>query len=377
MAAAAARVLGSSLRSGLIVAPTDGEVPDRFELVVGEHPHPGDGSLAAGRRALHVAAALSSDDQLLVLLSGGASALLAAPAAGLTLEDKRRTAARLLTAGASIHDLNTVRKQLSAIKGGRLAMATAATTRTLVLSDVVGDDLGVIGSGPTVPDRATPADALAVLDRFGGRQDFPPAVIAYLSRPADLEQPAAERRLRQRGDVVTVIGGRHGAMRGAAAAAAGLGYQTAIIDEAVVGEARAAAPALIEDALGRTRERSRPCCVVASGETTVTVRGPGKGGRNQELALAAVPLVATGAHEAAATLLLASVGTDGIDGPTDAAGAMADPTTLARARAAGLAPPAAFLAANDAYHFFAPLGDLVITGPTGTNVGDLQVVLVP
>lgn len=374
MASSAADVLGPALRSGLVVAPVAGDVRQGFQIIVAEHPHPGDGSARAGREALAIARRLSESDLLLVLLSGGASALLAAPAEGLTLDDKRAATAALLKAGATIHQLNTVRKQLSAIKGGRLALATPAVTRTLVLSDVVGDDPSVIGSGPTVLDSATPADALAVLDRFGGRRQYPAAVVAHLEAALTAAPDLVSRqRVERRGDSVTIVGGRRDAMRGAAAEARSRGYSTHVLDAPVIGEARTAAAPLIE-AAGRARQAlPPPCCLIASGETTVTVTGNGKGGRNQELALASVPLIAGTAD----SLLFASVGTDGIDGPTEAAGAIVDETTRDRAAAAGLDPAEAFLEHNDAYRFFEPLGDLVITGPTGTNVGDLQVVLVP
>jgi len=369
MASAASAILGPLLRSGLVVAPGQGLVPAPLELVVAEHPHPGEGSIRAGREALSLARQTATDERLLVLLSGGASALLAAPAAGLTLEDKRQTSAQLLRAGASIHELNTVRKQLSAIKGGRLALASPSVVHTLALSDVVGDDLSVIGSGPTVADRSTRADAVAVLKRFGGAAEYPAPVLAFLGQAEDETAAEAARAYAVgRGDTARILGGRREAMQGAAGQARAFGYRAAVLEEPVVGEARAAGKAVIETALAVGRG-ARPCCVISSGETTVTVNGSGRGGRNQELALAAVDGLA-----AEPGVALASIGTDGIDGPTDAAGALADSSTASRAAAAGLAPEA-FLRENDAYHFFAALGDLVITGPTGTNVGDLQVVL--
>lgn len=369
MAAAAASILEQHLRAGLVVAPTAGPLPTPLRLVVAEHPHPGEGSLRAGQEALALARESAGDERLLVLLSGGASALLVAPAAGLAFEDKRNTTARLLRAGASIHELNTVRKQLSAIKGGRLALASAAVVHTLALSDVVGDDLSVIGSGPTVPDRSTKADALVVLERFGGLADYPPPVVAFLSHPENDTAEVARRRAESRGDTARVIGGRREAMQGAAEKARALGYAVVVIDEPRVGEARIAGPEVVEMAV-RSARGKEPCCVVSSGETTVNVRGNGRGGRNQELALAAVSCLAGDRPVA-----LASIGTDGIDGPTDAAGAIADSSSAPRAIAAGLALPDTFLQDNDAYRFFEALGDLVITGPTGTNVGDLQVVL--
>ena len=373
MALAAASVLGPRLESGLVVAPTLTAVPYPLRLVQAEHPQPGQGSRAAGTQALALSHSTADDEQLLVLLSGGASSLLAVPAQGLTLDDKRLTTAVLLRAGADIHALNTVRKHLSAIKGGRLAVASRASCLTLVVSDVVGDDLSVIASGPTVPDASTYANAMAVIERFGGPGVFPAPVVAHLrggTRMACDETPKPGDPLLARSRAL-VIGGRADAMKGAAAEAGARGYHVVVLGEAVVGEARLTARAHVEALEHRVTGVPRPCCVISSGETTVTVAGQGQGGRNQEFALAVVELLA-GRGPA---VVCASVGTDGVDGPTDAAGAVVDPTSLARARAAGLGEPSAFLMDNNSYQFFAAIGDLVQTGPTGTNVGDLQVFL--
>jgi glycerate-2-kinase len=370
MAAAAHDALADRLHAGVIVSPDAVGIPAPWRTIVAEHPRPGDGSIAAGHAALALAAATQPVDLLLVLLSGGASSLMAAPAPGLTLDDKRRATTLLLRGGADIHALNTVRKHISAVKGGRLAAAAAARCLTLVISDVVGDDPSVIASGPTVPDASTFEDALRVLDDCGGRAAFPPPLVAHLERGVrgqveETPKPGDPRLSRAE---VRVIGSRPMAMAGAANEARRRGYHTVIIDEPVVGEARDAAPQLFRCALALAA--AGPCCIVAGGETTVTVAGTGVGGRNQECALALVELMAGLGRPAA----FASAGTDGIDGPTDAAGAIATSTTWARGRDAGL-EPAAFLAANNSYEFFAALGDLVKTGPTGTNVGDLQVFL--
>ena len=325
----------------------------------------------AGGRALAIAEA-AADEELLVLLSGGASALMAAPAEGLTLDDKRQTTDTLLRAGADIHALNTVRKHLSRIKGGRLAACAPGRCRTLAISDVVGDDLSFIASGPTVPDPTTFEDALGVLRRFGDVDAYPPPVVAHLTRGVSGKLPETPKpgdpRLARA--VSVVIGGRRDAMIGAASLARTLGYHVVVRDAPVVGEARTAAHSHVRDVEAAARAAERPLCVVSSGETTVRVLGSGRGGRNQEFALAAAALVSS-----SGSVVAASVGTDGIDGPTDAAGAVVDSTTLARARASGL-DPSDFLRDNNAYAFFAGLGDLIRTGPTGTNVGDLQVFLV-
>jgi glycerate 2-kinase len=372
MAKAASSVLENRLRSGLIVAPA-ADAFGTFESIAGGHPVPDEGSERAGRRALQIAESLEPGETLLVLLSGGGSALMAVPAEGISLEDKRRTTERLLRAGADIHALNTVRKHLSAIKGGWLASRASGAVRTYAISDVVGDDVSVIASGPTVPDESTFADARRLLDAHGGAASYPEAVIAHLDRGVRHEVPETPKPVYPRlvRSDVHVIGSRGAAMFGAAAKATALGYHVIRIEEAVVGEARDAAVAHVRALMASARDRARPLCIVSSGETTVRVTGRGKGGRNQEFALAAAALLAETETPAA----LASVGTDGIDGPTDAAGAVADSTTLARAGERGLTPDP-FLADNNAYAFFEALGDLIHTGPTGTNVGDLQIVLI-
>jgi hydroxypyruvate reductase len=298
---------------------------------------------------------------------------MAVPADDVTLADKRVTTDRLLRAGADIHALNTVRKHLSAIKGGRLAASARGECHALVISDVVGDDLSVIASGPTVADASTFSDALDVLHQYGGLDAFPRAVVDRLRRGAarrigDTPKPG-DARLNHA--TTALIGSRREAMAGASNEAAARGYTVVRLDTAVVGEARTAAVDFVRSALAKAATITRPACIVSSGETTVRVVGRGKGGRNQEFALASAASLA----ESETAIALASVGTDGIDGPTDAAGAVADDTTIERAAAAGLAP-GRFLSDNNAYAFFDALGDLIHTGPTGTNVGDLQVILI-
>jgi glycerate 2-kinase len=397
MTAAAVDRFGSAIRAGLVIAPTRAEVPEGLQCVVGGHPMPNAESERAGREARALAESLSADDVLVVLLSGGASALMVMPAEGVTLDDKRATTDRLLRAGADIHALNTVRKHLSAIKGGWLAARARASTITLAISDVVGDELSVIASGPTVADATTFQEALDVLRRFGGEDHFPPAVLARFRRGiegaiAETPKPGDARLARA---MSRVIGSRRDAMIGAAAEAEARGYHVVQVDDPVVGEARTAAATHLRACFARAATVDRPACIVSSGETTVHVTGRGKGGRNQEFALAAVVgpglrtvpvrgtglptdvVTGTGPETTAAPpspIALASIGTDGIDGPTDAAGAIADSTTLERARAAGLDPDL-FLSDNNAFAFFDALGDLIHTGATGTNVGDLQVIL--
>lgn len=372
MASTAVRVLGPRLRGGVVVAPSPSADLGPLEFIAGGHPIPSSGSERGGRRALEVAQAADPGGVLLVLISGGASALMAVPAEGLRLEDKQRTTDTLLRAGADIHALNTVRKHLSGVKGGRLAAAASAPVRALAISDVVGDDPSVIASGPTVADRSTFEDAHAILSRFGGLEAFPPAVVTRLERGrtgaiADTPKPGDPRLARTE---TRVIGSRAEAMEGAAGEARRLGYHVHVINQPVVGFAREAAASHLRTVGGIAATAPRPLCVVSSGETTVRVVGSGRGGRNQEFALAAAE--ALGAIGGAA---VASVGTDGIDGPTDAAGAIVDSETMLRAERQGLAA-SRFLTDNNSYAFFEALGDLVRTGPTGTNVGDLQIVLI-
>ena len=362
------------LRAIVAVGPSRPEsLPDQTEWFTGGHPLPTSESVRAAETALAVAQRASAGDLVLVLLSGGGSALMAMPAHGITLEEKQRTARLVMDHGGDIHELNTVRKHLSAIKGGQLAVASPATMLTLAISDVVGDDLSVIASGPTVPDASTFAAALEVLDARGDRAIYPAAVVARLERGSKGELPETPKpgdsRLARA--VARVIGRQRGAVDGARAAAESLGYTVHVIPDPVTGEARTTAVDYVRRVARLIGSPARPVCVISSGETTVTVRGRGKGGRNQEFALAMAGQLAS-----LGSAVAASVGTDGIDGPTDAAGAIVDTTTFTRAQAAGITDSQQYLDNNDTYAFFDRLGDLVRTGPTDTNVGDLQIVLV-
>jgi len=371
MAVQAARECRQRLRGGIVAAPSSVSVEPPLEAIAAGHPVPTAASELAGRGALQIAARAGVDERLLVLLSGGASALLAAPAEGITLEEKQRTTEVLLRAGTSIHELNAVRKHLSALKGGQLAAASSAPAYTLAISDVVDDDLSVIGSGPTISDRSTFADALAILERHGGLQAFPDSVVSRMSRGAagSIAETPKPGDVRLALGQARVIGGRHDAMNGAAGEAERLGYRTLVAEAPVTGEARHTAVAWTQN-VERVLGADGPACIVSSGETTVHVTGSGRGGRNQEFTLA----LSSALTSIGRPVVCASVGTDGIDGPTDAAGAMADSTTVERAQRLGLHPIAS-LENNDAYSFFAAIGDLVKTGPTGTNVGDIQIVL--
>lgn len=374
MARAIERSTAAGVEAGLAIGVGPAPwLPPVVQWMEGSHPLPDERSVEAGRRALDLAARVPRDGRLLVLLSGGASSLMAVPASGIALEEKRETTRRLLLGGADIHGLNAVRKHMSAIKGGRLAAACAAPVLTMAVSDVIGDDLGVIGSGPAVPDLSTFSDALRQLDAFGGRGVYPPGVVALLEAGLRGEAPETAKPgdPSLAGVSAVVIGSRHTAAAGAAAMAESLGYRTLILSDPVLGEARAAGPRFVGEAVREAAGGPAPTCVIGTGETTVRVTGAGLGGRNQELVLSAAGALAGLTRPAA----LLSGGTDGIDGPTLAAGAICDVETVARARRAGLGAPADALGENDAFHFFEALGDLVVTGPTGTNVGDLVIFL--
>lgn len=364
----------ASLRPGMILAigtHRDGVLPPHVEWRQAAHPVPDARSVAAATRALEVAARVEPHETLALLLSGGASSLMALPVAGLTLSDKQDCIRTMMLAGADIHALNTVRKHLSGVKGGRLAAACRGTTLTLAVSDVVGDDLSVIGSGPGVPDKTTWADAASALEQFGGTR-HPRGVSQIIARGVRGEIPDTPKSSDAglaRAHAHVIASQRH-ALDAAARAATSLGYAVVTLPDAVIGEARAASPAWLDRVEDELRREARPVCVLSAGETTVRVTGSGRGGRNQEFTLALVARVAA----ARRAITIASVGTDGIDGPTDAAGALADTTSFNRATALNL-DPQAFLDDNNAYDFFAMLGDLIHLGRTDTNVGDIQVLL--
>ena len=372
----AAILAGASRRPALAMAvsPDAGAAfPGGVEHFPGGHPVPTAASLAAGARAIDIAGATAADELLIVLLSGGASALLESPAEGVSLADLQAATAHLLRAGADIAALNAVRKHLSRVKGGRLASACRGRTLALVVSDVVGDDLAVVASGPTVADPTTYADAIAVLDRFGGVGSYPRTVVETLeegrrgSRPETPKPGSAGLRR----TTTMIVGAAGDAIEGAQREAEARGYVVEVEPLPLTGEARVAAERVLARIRARAAGPERKICLLSGGETTVTVTGTGKGGRNQELALAlAGPLAGI-----PVATVVASIGTDGIDGPTDAAGAIVDTSTISRTRAAGIGDPGVYLRDNDAYAFFRALGDLVTTGPTGTNVGDIQVVV--
>jgi len=372
MAAAFLKVARLRVASALAIGTHGHELlPPEVEWIESSHPFPDVRSQAAGERALRAAERAHSGDAMVLLISGGASALMAAPLDGVSLADKIATTKLMMNAGADIHALNTVRRHLSKVKGGRLAAACVGTTITLALSDVVGDDINAIGSGPGVPDASTWANAAAALERFGGAEHAA-SVREAVRRGCEgalPDTPKPSDRVMARA-MSRVIGSRRDAMEGARVAAEAHGYRAIVLDVPVTGEARDVAPRWLDE-VRATIGDARNVCVISSGETTVRVTGGGKGGRNLEFALSLVePL--SGLKGAT----LASVGTDGIDGSSGVAGAMADFTTQQRAASMGLDAPGSYLAANDSLAFFAPLDDTVRLGRTDTNVGDLQILLV-
>jgi len=377
MAKAASSVLGPRLTGGVVVVKYGHVLElEGLMLIEAAHPVPDESSLEAARAVLGLLEGTGERDLVLFLLSSGGSALLAAPLSGLSLEDERRLTEELLACGASIWEMNTLRKHLSLTKGGRLAEAAyPSCVVTLVLSDVVGDDLGTIASGPTVPDPTTFEDCLRIVDRYRLGDRLPPRVIELLERGARglvPETPKAGSPVFDRA-YAAVVGSNLQAALTACGRARSLGYNAMVLSSLIEGDTREAAR--FHTAVARETARSSnplapPACIVSGGETTVVVRGPGKGGRNQEFVLAAAMEIA-----GMEGVVVLSAGTDGTDGPTDAAGAVADGRSCRRAGALGM-DAARYLERNDSYNFFRALGDLVVTGPTLTNVMDLRVVLV-
>lgn len=372
MARAALDVLGPET-PGDVIVPGILEALGAVRIHAGGHPLPTAGSVAGTAAILDRIAGSSVDTLLVFLLSGGASALLASPAPGITLDEKREVTARLLGCGAAIAEINAVRKHLSGVKGGLLARRAAGRPIwALVLSDVVDDDLATIGSGPTAPDPTTFGDALAVLTRYGIASEIPIAVLEHLrsggtGRHVETPKPG-DRCFRSVHNAI--IGTNRLALGAAAARARDLGLDAVVHETPILGDTTRAAEDFAADLLRRRRVITRRTCVLAGGETTVIVRGRGQGGRNQEFALAAAL-----ALDGASGVELLSAGTDGVDGPTDAAGAFAAGGTARVARARGIDPRAA-LDANDSWSFFAALGDLFRPGATDTNVMDVKIGII-
>ncbi len=377
MAQAIEELLGDRIGDGAINVKYEHTLPTKtIALTEAGHPIPDEAGVAGSRRIADLLAQAGEDDLVLCLISGGGSALMTLPVEGVTLDDMQALTDALLRAGATIVEINAIRKHLDQLKGGKLArLAAPAQVIALILSDVVGNPLDSIASGPTVPDTTTFADAWELLRRYGLLGKIPASIEAYLRRGVEGEiedNPGAGSSVFRRTQNV-IVASNDLAAEAAQQAAAALGLHTLLLSTYVEGEAREVAKvfaAIGKEIRASGRPLARPACVIAGGETTVTLRGRGKGGRNQEMALAAA-LAIQGLDDVAVVCLA----TDGTDGPTDASGALAEGDTAARARALGM-DPWDYLERNDAYPFFAALGDLLLTGPTHTNVNDLTFVFV-
>ena len=377
MAQAVEEVLGDFLTAGIVNVKYGHTRPlDIIHCNEAGHPVPDEAGLRGSQQIVQMMSQTGEKDLVICLISGGGSALLPLPAEGLNLDDKRRLTEELLRCGANIQEINALRKHVSRVKGGRLArLAYPSTLVTLILSDVIGDDLDSIASGPTVPDRSTFIDCLDILDRYSIRDTIPAAVLNYLEEGVQgkhEETPKAHDPAFQRTQNVIVASNRK-ALETAASKAGELGYNSLILSSTMEGETREVArvhAAIAREVIDTGNPVSRPACLISGGETTVTIKGKGLGGRNQEFVLSAVIEI-----DGFEDVVILSGGTDGTDGPTDAAGAIGDGMTARRARALDMAARQ-YLDDNDSYHFFESLGDLLMTGPTFTNVMDLRLILV-
>lgn len=370
--------LGDRLDRGIVVVKDGHKEPTRVvQLMEAGHPVPDQRGVEAGQRILALAHQADADDLVLCILSGGGSALLEVPAEGIRLADIQAMTDVLLACGATIHEINTLRKHVSQVKGGQLARAVyPARLVTLVLSDVVGNPLDVIASGPTVPDPTTWQDAWAVVEKYGLQDRLPPAILSHLRAGLRGEKPETPKP----GDpifarsVTWVVADNRRAADAACVQATRLGYHALLLTTYL--EAEASQVGRMLAALGKEVSTydaplPKPACLVLGGESTVTLGpNPGRGGRNQEVALAAAL-----ALEGTQDIRVVALATDGTDGPTDSAGGLVDGTTCARARARGL-DPLVHLRNHDAYPLLVAVGDMLITGPTRTNVNDLYLVLV-
>jgi glycerate 2-kinase len=376
MALAVEALLGERIAGGIIIVKPGHRVPlKKLEVVEAGHPIPDQAGINATEAIIELLRRTQKTDLILCLVSGGASALLSCPVVGLSLQDKQQTTQALLNCGARIQEVNAIRKHISRIKGGRLAeLAYPSTVLSLILSDVIDDSMDNIGSGPTVPDSSTFADCLSIIDRYGVGAMIPGAVTSFLKKGAAgeiVDTPKAGDPIFQKVQNL-LIGNNQLALVAAKEKAEALGYNTLVLSRSIEGEARKVAidhVVIARDVLSSSSPRP-PACIISGGETTVAIRGDGLGGRNQEFALAAAIEI-----DGLEGVVVLSGGTDGTDGPTDAAGGIVDWTTVQRARDQGL-DARSYLERNDSYPFLKTVGDLLITGPTLTNVMDLRLVLI-
>jgi hydroxypyruvate reductase len=376
MVRAVEEALGERITAGIVTVKY-GHAADttRVQVEQAGHPIPDERAIRATERMIELLEQAGPDDLVICVISGGGSALMIAPVAGVTLNDKRRLTNAMLRSGATINEINVVRKHLSRVKGGGLArLAAPATVVSLVLSDVLGDPLDVIASGPTVPDTSTYVEAWEILERYDLIPDLPPAIAQHLQEGLAGRVPETPKPGDPAFDTVqnVIVASNAHAVAAAVEQARRDGLNTLLLSTFIEGEARVVAR--VFSAIGRQIQRTnqpipRPAVIIAGGETTVTVKGQGRGGRNQEFALAAA-IHLDGVDD----VTIMAFATDGTDGPTSAAGAIVDGSTAERARALGL-DPRQCLADNDSHTFFQKLGDLLVTGPTNTNVDDLYVII--
>ena len=377
MAAAIEDIIGENITHGIINVKYGHTANlNSIRLIEAGHPVPDKNGMKGADEILNLAAGAKKNDLVLCLISGGGSALLVLPAEGITLKDKQDTIKILLSCGATIHEINTIRKHISKIKGGRLAKAAyPARMLSLILSDVVGDDLDVIASGPSVPDPSTFEESLKIFKKYKITKNIPKAVVSHMKKGASGKVPETPKEGNRifKNTYNLVIAGNMEAITAARQESNKMGYNTLVLSSMIEGETRDVAKvhtAIAKEILRTGIPIPPPACILSGGETTVNITGSGLGGRNQEFVLAAAIDIAERKN-----IVVLSGGTDGGDGPTDAAGAMADTNTLKRAESMGL-NPLNFLLNNDSYHFFKRLYDLLITGPTNTNVMDLRIILI-
>jgi len=374
MASVLYEILGDRIWKGVVVDTTVREIP-RIECVKGTHPIPGEGGMEGARKIIELLKEAEEDDLVICLISGGGSALLPLPAPPITLEEKKKVTDLLLRCGANINEINAVRKHISLIKGGQLARAAyPAAVISLIISDVIGDPLDVIASGPTAPDASTFEDAANVFKKYEIWDEVPPSVRERLEKGLRGEIPETPKE----GDVVfervqnVILSNNLEALIGAAEKAKELGMNVLILSSMIEGESREVGIAhagILRELVKSDIPLKKPAVIISGGETTVTVRGKGKGGRATEFVLGALRKISDLENVA-----MLCMGTDGIDGPTDAAGAIADGKSLERAEKMGLNPEE-YLKENNSYEFFGKLNDLIFTGPTGTNVSDIRVMV--
>ena len=375
MAQTLERILGGYLEAGMVIVKNGyGTQTQKVHVVEASHPLPDARGVRATKQILKIVRSLTKRDLLIVLLSGGASSLLCAPAPGLSLRDKRKTTNMLLRCGAHIQELNTVRKHLSAVKGGQLAQATSAKTLTLIMSDVLEDDLATIGSGPTVPDPTTFQEAKTILQHYEIWGNLPESIRKHLEQGIRGRIPetwkSKRRHLLHHHSII--LANNRTAIDGMAKEAKRLGLRLCILDSPLQGQAKDLGTilgAITKDIREFGNPVRPPACLITGGEPTVTVTGSGKGGRAQECVLAAAQELA-----GLSNVVVAGFGTDGTDGPTDVAGAMVDGKTIQRAKKHGISIEN-ILERHDSYTFFNQVGGHIITGPTHTNVNDIYLIL--